>query len=172
MKSPRAPPPGPCVRFDKAAARFIIARPHIITLSKHTRPVFRSPLQKAGRAGKDKRVSKPESKSCSHVKARREFTKSLAAMALVPLSARAGHTDQEPSAARPTQPQQTAADPTAPEADKLSELARLRYGKHLSEEQAAEVRRSIERGLRNADRLKQFKLKNGDEPAFAFSANP
>jgi hypothetical protein len=118
-------------------------------------------------------VSKLKSKTETRKNARREFTKSLAVMALSPLVARAVEPgNQEPAAARPRPQQQPPADAPAPEAEKLTELARLRYGKNLSEEQVGEVRRSIERGLRNADRLKQFKLKNGDEPAFAFSANP
>ena len=50
-------------------------------------------------------------------------------------------------------------------------LVRLRHGKHLSEEQLNLVKRSIDRSQRNADRMKQFKLVNGDEPAFAFTAD-
>jgi hypothetical protein len=69
---------------------------------------------------------------------------------------------QEPKAAKP----EAATTP----AKALAEVVRLRHGKHLTEEQLKEIERSIERGLASADRLKRFKLKNGDEPAFAFSA--
>jgi len=63
------------------------------------------------------------------------------------------------------------ADAVSSSADALTAVVRARYGKYLKEDQVAEVRRSIERGIRNADRLKQVKLNNGDEPAFAFSAD-
>jgi hypothetical protein len=69
---------------------------------------------------------------------------------------------QEPKTAKP----ETAFTP----AKALTEIARLRYGKYLTEEQLKEIERSMERGLASADRLKRFKLTNGDEPAFAFSA--
>jgi hypothetical protein len=55
-------------------------------------------------------------------------------------------------------------------AQALTDFVRLRYGKYLSAEQLDEVKKSIERGLRSADQLKQFKLDNSDEPAFTFSA--
>jgi hypothetical protein len=56
-------------------------------------------------------------------------------------------------------------------AEALAEAARIRYGEHINEDQFNEIRRSIDRALRAADRMKQFKLKNGDEPAFIFSAD-
>ena len=114
-----------------------------------------------------------ELKIAAPKKTRREFAKTLAVMALTPLVSRAGERgEQEPTSARPRPPQTPAPDAPLPETEKLAEFARTRYGKYLSEEQVGEVKRSIDRGLRNAERLKQFKLKNGDEPAFAFSANP
>ena len=48
---------------------------------------------------------------------------------------------------------------------------RARYEKFLTPEQINEIKRSIDRSLRSADRLKEFELKNGDEPSFAFSAD-
>jgi hypothetical protein len=56
-------------------------------------------------------------------------------------------------------------------ADTLTEVVRLRHGKHLSDEQLTLVKRSIDRSQRNAERMKQFKLTNGDEPSFAFTAD-
>jgi hypothetical protein len=63
-------------------------------------------------------------------------------------------------------------DKPTPDAEALAEVVRIRYGKNLSDDQLAEVKRSINGRIRTADRLKQFKLANGDEPAFVFSANP
>lgn len=99
------------------------------------------------------------------VLARREFAKTLAALAATPILI----APLSPVAARA----QTAQTPDAVSAagEAMIQVVRVRYGKHLKEEQIADVRRSIERGIRNADRLKQVKLNNGDEPAFAFSAD-
>ncbi|HEY6333900.1 MAG TPA: hypothetical protein VI756_31575 [Blastocatellia bacterium] len=66
---------------------------------------------------------------------------------------------------------QDAEKPT-PDAEALAEVVRIRYGKYLSDDQMAEVRRSVNQRVRGADRLKQFKLANGDEPAFVFSPDP
>ncbi|HYP25482.1 MAG TPA: hypothetical protein VE262_02080 [Blastocatellia bacterium] len=97
--------------------------------------------------------------------ARREFAKTLAALAAAPIVT----TSLASGAARA----QTTPPPdaVASAADALTQVARARYGKHLKEDQIAEIRRSIERGIRTADRLRQVKLDNGDEPSFAFSAD-
>ena len=41
----------------------------------------------------------------------------------------------------------------------------------MTAEQFAEVERSIRGSVRRGEALKKFPLKNGDEPAFAFSAD-
>jgi hypothetical protein len=48
---------------------------------------------------------------------------------------------------------------------------RRRYAQYLNDEQLEAVKRSIERSLRGGDTLNKFALTNGDEPAFAFSAD-
>jgi hypothetical protein len=53
----------------------------------------------------------------------------------------------------------------------LLEIVRGRYGKHLSEEQLTAVQGRIARNLAAAERLKQIKLNNGDEPSFVFHAS-
>ncbi len=99
---------------------------------------------------------------------RREFAKSLAIIAAAPLVTRAA--ESEPALA--SAPQQTPpADAPSPVAESLTEVVKLRHGKHLTEDQLNLVKRNIDRSLRNADRLKQFKLVNSDEPAFAFTAD-
>jgi hypothetical protein len=93
---------------------------------------------------------------------RREFTKTLAATLTAAALPKGG-------AAEPIQ--QAEQDRISKTADALAEAARIRYGEYMNEDQFKEVKRSIDRALRAADRIKQFKLKNGDEPAFIFSAD-
>jgi hypothetical protein len=111
---------------------------------------------------------------------RREFAKSLAIIAAAPIVSapvmsapvvsRAAEPAPMPASAR--LPQQTPpADQPSPVADALTEVVRLRHGKHLNEDQLNLVKRSIDRSQRNAERMKQFKLTNGDEPSFAFTAD-
>lgn len=95
---------------------------------------------------------------------RREFAKSLAVIAAAPVVSRAAETPASPLQQTPP------ADQPSPVAESLTEVVKVRHGKHLSEEQLNLVKRSIDRSQRNADRMKQFKLVNGDEPAFAFTA--
>jgi hypothetical protein len=87
---------------------------------------------------------------------RRAFAKSLALLAATPVMTVA----QEP---KPAKAETTTA------AQALTEVVRLRYGQFVSDEHLEEIKRSIDRGQHGADRLKQFKLANGDEPAFVFS---
>ena len=94
---------------------------------------------------------------------RREFTRSVALAAATPLLLPAKTTAAQPAAAQQ--------EPIPAVVDALTEIVRTRYGKHLTDEQLKLVRANIERSQRSADRLKQFKLKNGDEPCFMFSAD-
>jgi hypothetical protein len=112
---------------------------------------------------------------------RREFAKSLAALAAIPLlgtgKARAGTEAAPPVAANPLTmaPAELQAQPSEkplPEAEALAEVARIQYGKNLNEEQMAEIKRSLSGRFRAAEAMKKTKLANGDEPAFIFSANP
>jgi hypothetical protein len=56
-------------------------------------------------------------------------------------------------------------------AQALAGAARVRYGKHLTDEQLAAVQRSITNSLVTADRLAKLPLKNSDEPAVIFHAD-
>lgn len=98
---------------------------------------------------------------------RREFTRTLAAMTAMPLLASSCMANNQPATTPPPQVQQ----PALPETDHLVEIVRIRFGKNISNEQMAEIKKSIERMLRIADSLKQLKLSNGDDPAVAFSAD-
>lgn len=116
-------------------------------------------------------MSKPKGKGEAARASRRDFAKTLAALAATPLvSSTASASTQEPTPAKPRPPQTPPADAPSPSAEAMAEVVRQRYSSFLSKEQLEQVKRSIDRGLRNGDRLKQFKLKNADEPAFAFTA--
>jgi hypothetical protein len=72
----------------------------------------------------------------------------------------------------PAQRQAQAPEKPLPEAEALAEVARIQYGKNLTDEQMAEVKRSLSGRFRASEAMKKVKLENGDEPAFIFSANP
>jgi hypothetical protein len=97
---------------------------------------------------------------------RRGFGKQVALIAATPLLASAGVTAaQEKQEAKPD------AEKAPSPARALTELLRLHYGKHLNEEQWKEVLKRVESIHRAADKVKAIKLKNSDEPAFAFRAD-
>lgn len=109
---------------------------------------------------------------------RRRFAKSVAAALVVaPLAGVAA--SQTPPATReakaPPNPQPTPSpspqqQPPSPLALAYLEVARLRFGEKLSEEEMSRMRRDIVGNLRAADALRAVKLKNADEPDFVFSA--
>jgi len=91
---------------------------------------------------------------------RRDFTRAVAALAAAPLVL----APDEAVA-------QGAGDPALAVTDALFEIARARFGKHLSEEQLRELKRGIYRDQRGADYLRRVKLQNSDEPAVVFRAD-
>ena len=118
-------------------------------------------------------------------KSRRRFTKTLAAAlvaapaAVAAARAQTGPAPREPKA--PPDPQTTptpAATPAqqqtppkpSPTAQAYAEVARARFGKHLSDEEFARVKRDLEGNVRASERLAASKLKNSDEPDFIFGA--
>jgi hypothetical protein len=50
------------------------------------------------------------------------------------------------------------------------EVVRVRFGKHATPEQFEQIRKDMESNVRTADRLRAFKLQNGDEPDLIFTA--
>ncbi len=119
-------------------------------------------------------------------KSRRRFTKTLAA-ALVAAPAVAASVTRaqtnpparEPKAppnpqTKPTPaaatPQQTPPPKPSPTAEAYAEVARARFGKNLSDEEFARVKRDLEGNVRSAERLAASKLQNSDEPDFIFGA--
>ncbi|HYT87245.1 MAG TPA: hypothetical protein VEL76_00865 [Gemmataceae bacterium] len=97
---------------------------------------------------------------------RRDFNKNLALLAAAPLVA-----SQAPPAAAAQPPDQPRpAETIVASARALTEIVRLRHGKHLTEEQLTRVRQRIENNLRSGVVLRRFPLRNADEPDFVFSA--
>jgi hypothetical protein len=99
-------------------------------------------------------MSKPKS-------TRREFTKEVALLAVASTSACAAA-----SAGNPPRPAETPASV----GQALAAVVRLRYGRHLTEEQFKRVQQGIERNLRSGNALRQPPLHNGDEPDFLYLA--
>jgi hypothetical protein len=71
---------------------------------------------------------------------------------------------EEPAKPKPT-------DQQAEIAQALGEVARIRFGKFLNNEQMKAVQRRLENSVRSGGLLGKFKLKNSDEPAFLFRAD-
>ena len=112
---------------------------------------------------------------------RRRFTRTVAAALVAAPLARAAVADaQTPPATKeavaPPNPQPTPSpqpqqqQPPSPLALAYLEVARLRFGEKLSEEEMTRLRRDIVGNVRTADALRAAKLKNSDEPDFVFSA--
>ncbi len=104
---------------------------------------------------------------------RRLFAKRLALAAAAPALARAapalGQTAPSPS---PTPAPTPVPTPEAPSsvAEALTEVARIRWGKHLSGEQLGEIAKALDGRLRGAEAMKKVPLTNADEPDVVFFA--
>ena len=103
---------------------------------------------------------------------RRSFVKfipALGAAGLVAVNFPVSSTAQAPSASPAATPSPTPPQPS-PLAEAYAEVARVRFGKHLEDGQWDRVRRDLEGNVRTAERLRESKLKNSDEPDFIFIA--
>ena len=54
------------------------------------------------------------------------------------------------------------------ESEHLFNIVKERYGERLSEEELAEVRKGVDRIVEAAEKLREVRLENGDEPFFVF----
>jgi hypothetical protein len=113
--------------------------------------------------------------------ARRRVLRSLASAPLLPAAWAHAQVAPVPSpSVTPPVPSTSPASPAAspspaapdPVAEALADVVRQRYGSQLGAEDLAEVRKVIEQNLSAADRLKQVRLGNGDEPVTLFQAEP
>jgi len=86
-----------------------------------------------------------------------------------------------PALATPPQPSPAAAPPPAPTpvpgpeapssvAEALTEIARIRWGRHLSGEELGEIATALDGRLRGAEAMKKVPLTNADEPDVVFTA--
>lgn len=104
---------------------------------------------------------------------RRGFARSLALAAAAPALAGAGlalgQTAAAPSPAPAPTPVPT---PEAPSsiAEALTDVARIRWGRHLSGEQLGEIAKSLDGRLKGAEAMKKVALTNADEPDVVFFA--
>jgi hypothetical protein len=77
-------------------------------------------------------------------------------------------------AAAPPKPQPspaaTAPPKPSPVAEAYEEVVRARFGEKITAEEFARVKEDLAGNARTADRLRNAKLKNADEPDFIFSA--
>ena len=114
-------------------------------------------------------VGNPAAHDAGPDASRRRFAKTITAafIAAPALAARA----QTPPQPQPTPAQQPQGPPApSPLALAYFEVARQRFGGRLTPEQLEAMKRDLEGNVRTAERLRAFKLKNSDEPDFAFEA--
>ena len=124
-----------------------------------------------------KRTRVEKSEDAGRRASRRSFTKTLAS-AVLAAPAIAAHAQTPPAKSEPKAPPNPQPTPSAaqqppqpsPLALAYAEIARLRFGEHLSAEQLESVKRDLEGNVRTAERLRAYKLKNSDEPDFVFGA--
>jgi hypothetical protein len=122
-----------------------------------------------------------KSKSDSNVSlksSRRQFAKSVATtLVAAPLVASLGQaqtpTKKEATAPPSPQPGPVQQKPS-PLVEAYTEAARVRFGEKLTPEQMERIRKDLNGYVGKdgtADRLRAFKLKNGDEPDFIFGVD-
>ncbi|MCA1849902.1 MAG: hypothetical protein LC672_02315 [Acidobacteria bacterium] len=113
---------------------------------------------------------------------RRRFTQTAAAaLASAPLAALAVEAQRPnpsptptaaPSPREATAPPNPQASPSpqppSPIAEAYAEVARARFGEHLSREELERVKRSLQGNVRSADALRAVKLNNAEEPDVVF----
>ncbi len=54
------------------------------------------------------------------------------------------------------------------ESEHLFNIIKERYGERLSDEELAEVKKGVDRIVEAAEKLREIRLENGDEPFFVF----
>lgn len=99
-------------------------------------------------------------------KSRREFTKKLALGASAPMLTPFCAT----SLNVPSQEVASKTNPKEIAAKNLIEIVKSNYGQNIEEDDLTKIQSAIARNLEIAEDLKQFKLKNSDEPATIFTA--
>jgi hypothetical protein len=99
---------------------------------------------------------------------RREFTRGVALAAAtvgVPLTARG---DVESTSVVPTQEGNPPASQLSAAGEAQVQAILAKYGKRLSDEQRADIRRLVAQAQKTSETLRSFPLDNSDEPAMIF----
>ncbi|MBK9963830.1 MAG: hypothetical protein IPP07_02570 [Holophagales bacterium] len=105
---------------------------------------------------------------------RRAFAKTLAVAAAAPAllpAAALGQTAAPPPAATPLPTPVPTPEAPSSVAEALTEVVRIRWGKHLSGEQLGDVAKAIDGRLKAGEAMKKVKLGNADEPDVVFFAD-
>ncbi len=105
---------------------------------------------------------------------RRAFARALAAVAAAPaLLPTAALGQAAPSAPAATPVPAPVPTPEAPSsvAEALTEVVRIRWGRHLSGEQLESVAKALDGRLKGAEAMKKVALTNADEPDVVFTAD-
>jgi hypothetical protein len=108
---------------------------------------------------------------------RRGFAKaalSAAAAAAAPalLPSAAALAQAAPAAPAPTPTPVPTPEAPSSAAEALTEVVRIRWGRHLSGEQLGDIAKALDGRLKGAEAMKKVKLTNADEPDVVFSAEP
>lgn len=110
---------------------------------------------------------------------RRRFTKAFAAAVVAaPVVAMSdakaqtppGATKQSPAPPNPQPSPTPAPQKPSPVAEAYTEIVRLRFGDQLKPADLDAIKRDFDGYTRTTERLRAYKLKNGDEPDFIFGA--
>ncbi len=108
---------------------------------------------------------------------RRRFAKGVAAaLVAAPVVLSAASNAQTPATKESKAPPNPQPTPTpapakpSPVAEAYAEVAKVRFGGQVTDEEFKRIKRDLEGNVRADDRLRAFKLQNSDEPDFVFSA--
>ena len=101
---------------------------------------------------------------------RRAFARTLATMAAAPALLPAAALGQTAPAMAPSPTPVPTPEAPSSVAEALTEVVRIRWGKHLSGEQLGDIARALDGRLKGAEAMKKVKLTNADEPDVVFFA--
>ena len=102
---------------------------------------------------------------------RRAFARALATAAAAPALLPAAALGQATApAATPTPTPVSTPEAPSSVAEALTEVVRIRWGKHLSGEQLGDIAKALDGRLKGAEAMKKVKLTNADEPDVVFFA--
>jgi hypothetical protein len=122
-----------------------------------------------------KESGEPSSTSSTSRTSRRGFTKAVATtIVAAPLASGLVRGQQKATGTKettaPPNPQPSAqTQKPSPLAEAYAEVARARFGDHLTPEQFEQVKKDLQANIQAAERLGAVRLRNEDEPDFVFS---